>query len=63
MVKVRYLTQAQANILLDRLPAHQREVVLFALATRLPGAIPMCYRTRDGAEVMSLPSAIAASTG
>ena len=40
MVRVRYLTQAQAKILLDRLPAHQREVVLFALATGLrPGNI------------------------
>jgi integrase len=34
-VRVRYLTQDQARILLERLPAHQREVVLFALATGL----------------------------
>ena len=34
-VRVRYLTGDQANALLERLPAHQREVVLFALATGL----------------------------
>ena len=34
-VRVRYLTQDQAAALLERLPAHQREVVLFALATGL----------------------------
>ena len=34
-VRVRFLTQAQAQELLDRLPAHQREVVLFALSTGL----------------------------
>ncbi|MDO6415461.1 site-specific integrase [Sphingomonas sp. BIUV-7] len=34
-VRVRYLTQDQAKVLLERLPAHQREVVLFALATGL----------------------------
>ena len=34
-VRVRYLTQAQAKALLERLPAHQREVVSFALATGL----------------------------
>lgn len=34
-VRVRYLTQDQAKTVLDRLPAHQREVVLFALATGL----------------------------
>ena len=34
-VRVRYLTQDQAKSLLDRLPSHQREVVLFALATGL----------------------------
>lgn len=34
-VRVRYLTQDQARALLERLPAHQREVVLFALATGL----------------------------
>jgi integrase len=34
-VRVRYLTHAQAEALLARLPGHQREVVLFALATGL----------------------------
>lgn len=34
-VRVRFLTQAQAQTLLDKLPAHQREVVLFALFTGL----------------------------
>jgi integrase len=34
-VRVRYLTQAQAAAVLIRLPDHQREVVLFALATGL----------------------------
>ena len=34
-VRVRYLTQIQAKTLMDRLPAHQREVVLFALSTGL----------------------------
>ncbi len=34
-VRVRYLTQAQAQAVLAKLPAHQREVVLFALATGL----------------------------
>ena len=34
-VRVRYLTRAQAEALLGRLPEHQREVVLFALATGL----------------------------
>ena len=34
-VRVRYLTQNQARALLERLPPHQREVVLFALATGL----------------------------
>ena len=34
-VRVRYLTQVQARALLERLPAHQREVVMFALATGL----------------------------
>jgi integrase len=34
-VRVRYLTQDQAKALLERLPAHQREVVSFALATGL----------------------------
>lgn len=34
-VRVRYLTRDQAEALLKRLPAHQREVVLFALATGL----------------------------
>jgi integrase len=34
-VRVRYLTQDQAKAVLDCLPAHQREVVLFALATGL----------------------------
>jgi len=34
-VRVRYLTQTQAKALMDRLPAHQREVVLFALSTGL----------------------------
>jgi len=32
-VRVRYLTHDQARTLLERLPVHQREVVLFALAT------------------------------
>lgn len=34
-VRVRYLTQDQAKQLLERLPAHQAEVVRFALATGL----------------------------
>jgi integrase len=34
-VRVRYLTQAQAEAVLSRLPDHQREVALFALATGL----------------------------
>jgi integrase len=34
-VRVRYLTHDQAKALLERLPAHQAEVVLFALATGL----------------------------
>jgi integrase len=34
-VRVRYLTHDQAQALMDRLPAHQREVVMFALATGL----------------------------
>lgn len=34
-VRVRYLTTAQAEAVLAKLPAHQREVVLFALATGL----------------------------
>ncbi|EIZ77485.1 integrase family protein [Novosphingobium sp. Rr 2-17] len=34
-VRVRYLTQDQAKALMDCLPAHQREVVLFALSTGL----------------------------
>lgn len=34
-VRVRYLTTAQAQAVLAKLPAHQREVVLFALATGL----------------------------
>jgi integrase len=34
-VRVRYLTRAQAEALLEKLPEHQREVVLFALATGL----------------------------
>lgn len=34
-VRVRFLTQAQAKTLLDKLPVHQREVVLFALFTGL----------------------------
>jgi integrase len=34
-VRVRYLTHAQAEALLKRLPEHQREVVLFALTTGL----------------------------
>jgi len=34
-VRVRYLTHDQAKDLLERLPAHQREVVTFALATGL----------------------------
>jgi integrase len=34
-VRVRYLTQPQAQALMDRLPDHQSEVVLFALATGL----------------------------
>ena len=34
-VRVRYLTTGQAEALLARLPEHQREVVLFALATGL----------------------------
>lgn len=34
-VRVRYLTQDQAKALMDRLPVHQREVVLFALSTGL----------------------------
>ena len=34
-VRVRYLTHAQAEALMDRLPTHQSEVVLFALATGL----------------------------
>jgi integrase len=34
-VRVRYLTTAQAETLLGKLPEHQREVVLFALATGL----------------------------
>jgi integrase len=34
-VRVRYLTQAQAQALLEALPEHQREVVTFALATGL----------------------------
>jgi integrase len=34
-VRVRYLTHDQAKALLDSLPAHQREVVMFALATGL----------------------------
>jgi len=33
--RVRYLTHAEADALLDRLPEHQREVVLFALSTGL----------------------------
>jgi integrase len=32
---VRYLTQPQAEAVLSHLPDHQREVVLFALATGL----------------------------
>lgn len=35
MVRVRYLTRTQAEELLEKLPDHQREVVLFALATGL----------------------------
>jgi integrase len=34
-VRVRYLTTGQAEALLAKLPAHQREVVLFALSTGL----------------------------
>jgi integrase len=34
-VRVRYLTQAQAEAVLAKLPDHQREVVLFALGTGL----------------------------
>lgn len=34
-VRVRWLTQAQAQAVLAKLPVHQREVVLFALATGL----------------------------
>ena len=34
-VRVRYLTHDQAKALLERLPAHQREVVMFALSTGL----------------------------
>jgi len=34
-VRVRFLTHDQAQALLERLPAHQREVVTFALATGL----------------------------
>jgi integrase len=34
-VRVRYLTSAQAEAVLAKLPAHQKEVVLFALATGL----------------------------
>ena len=34
-VRVRYLTQAQAETLLANLPEHQRDVVLFALSTGL----------------------------
>lgn len=34
-VRVRYLTQAQADALLAALPDHQRDVVMFALATGL----------------------------
>jgi integrase len=34
-VRIRYLTHAQAEAVLDKLPEHQREVVLFALATGL----------------------------
>jgi integrase len=34
-VRVRYLTHTQAEAVLARLPEHQREVVLFALATGL----------------------------
>lgn len=34
-VRVRYLTHAQAHLLLERLPEHQAEVVRFALATGL----------------------------
>lgn len=34
-VRVRYLTTEQAQAVLARLPEHQREVVLFALATGL----------------------------
>ena len=34
-VRVRYLTHDQAKALMDRLPAHQSEVVLFALSTEL----------------------------
>ena len=34
-VRVRYLTHAEAEAVLERLPEHQREVVLFALATGL----------------------------
>jgi integrase len=34
-VRVRYLTRDQAKLLLERLPAHQAEVVRFALATGL----------------------------
>ncbi len=34
-VRVRYLTHDQAKALLERLPAHQREVVTFALSTGL----------------------------
>ncbi len=34
-VRVRYLTHDQAVALMDRLPEHQREVVLFALSTGL----------------------------
>ena len=34
-LRVRYLTYSQAEVLLQNLPAHQREVVLFALSTGL----------------------------
>ncbi len=34
-VRVRYLTHAQADVLLANLPEHQRELVLFALSTGL----------------------------
>ena len=34
-VRVRYLTSAQAEAVLAKLPAHQKEVVLFALSTGL----------------------------